>query len=71
MSSIRRACVAGKFYPSDTNELAAFIRNIIPAGVEQINARGVILPHAGYVYSGKTAALTIGKVKVPDIVFPE
>lgn len=62
MSLIRPAAVAGTFYPSDAGELAAAVRHYlsqVPKDVVQ-GARDVpkaiIAPHAGYVYSGLTAA---------------
>jgi AmmeMemoRadiSam system protein B len=58
-SSIREPAVAGMFYPGDRltleREVDALIRR---AEVKKIKGelRGLISPHAGYVYSGFTAA---------------
>jgi len=59
MSIIRLPKVAGMFYPSSKGELEKMIQNYL----EEINLTdsykkigGIISPHAGYVYSGKTAA---------------
>jgi len=55
---VRAAAVAGMFYPEDPKELAATIEQLTgeagPKGKERI--RGIIAPHAGYMYSGPTAA---------------
>ena len=64
---IRSAAVAGMFYPGHEKELRYIVQNYLErAGEEesefkiapdQIPAiRMLIVPHAGYIYSGKTAA---------------
>ncbi len=59
----RECVVCGQFYPSDPEELRRDIRELI-AGVvlPKIDGtiRGVIGPHAGYMYSGFTAAHAYG-----------
>jgi AmmeMemoRadiSam system protein B len=54
---IRRPAVAGMFYPADAGEL----RGMITHWLEDVKTRGpvpkaVIVPHAGYIYSGPIAA---------------
>jgi hypothetical protein len=58
---LRSSVVAGAFYSSSARELGAFMSKAIgeakmPKGVE--NGCAYISPHAGYEYSGKTAAYT-------------
>jgi MEMO1 family protein len=60
MERIRRAAVAGAFYPGNPGQLAAEIDELLD-GVEQFGPRlgypkALIVPHAGYVYSGPVAA---------------
>ena len=60
MMSVRPAAVAGMFYPRNSKELAAEVAELLD-GVEQFEPRldfpkAVIVPHAGYVYSGPVAA---------------
>jgi MEMO1 family protein len=60
MSSVRPAAVAGMFYPADSRTLAAEVDDLL-GGVEQSAPRlaypkALIVPHAGYVYSGGVAA---------------
>jgi len=60
MSSVRPAAVAGMFYPADPRILAAEVDDLL-GSVEQIAPRlgypkALIVPHAGYVYSGGVAA---------------
>ena len=54
---IRSAAVAGSWYPGDPDELALMIDEML-AAVEPIAGEPValIVPHAGYVYSGPVAA---------------
>ena len=65
---IRQAAVAGMFYPSGKSKLTSTIENLLrDAELTQVKGRivGLIVPHAGYPYSGLTAAygyrLIIGK----------
>ena len=60
MASIRAAAVAGMFYPGDARTLAQELNELF-GGVEPAQARlgfpkALIVPHAGYIYSGGVAA---------------
>ena len=60
MASIRNAAVAGMFYPGDAAALAAELDELF-GGVEKSGPRlgfpkALIVPHAGYIYSGSVAA---------------
>ncbi len=60
MSTIRPAAVAGMFYPADAKALAAELDELL-GGVEHLAPRlgfpkAIVVPHAGYVYSGPVAA---------------
>lgn len=55
----RPPVVAGMFYPSDPVELSSMVDRLIDASVVRSTAGRLIagvVPHAGYVYSGGTAA---------------
>jgi len=56
---IRRPAVAGMFYPDSPSKLASTIAGYF-SDVEKMPVDGrpqvLIVPHAGYIYSGKTAA---------------
>ena len=57
MSGTRTAAVAGMFYPGDAAQLHADVTAMlssVPAGKSAPKA--IIVPHAGYVYSGPVAA---------------
>jgi AmmeMemoRadiSam system protein B len=58
MNSVRPPAVAGTFYPLRPAELSALVDGLLaaaqPHSAEQPKA--LIVPHAGYIYSGATAA---------------
>lgn len=57
--NVRPAAVAGQFYPADRQELETDVKQYLSAATKTgIHApvRAVIVPHAGYVFSGQTAA---------------
>jgi MEMO1 family protein len=68
MSECRSACVAGFFYPAEKKSLLDFLAANIHHDDTVKNAIALVMPHAGYVYSGLTAAKTISEVRVPDTV---
>lgn len=56
----RNAVVAGQFYPAHAGELRSDVEGYIeearlPADTAGAMCRGLIVPHAGYVYSGPVA----------------
>ena len=56
---IREPAVAGTFYPAGVNELKGMLKELFSkADKKDIKGRifGIISPHAGYPYSGWTAA---------------
>ncbi len=57
---IRRAAVAGGFYPSDKEKIIESVDSFVGEAEKHVGhvsgLKGVIVPHAGYVYSGPTAA---------------
>jgi MEMO1 family protein len=56
---VRNPAVAGAFYPEDARELRMMIEKFLAlAGDVKVGGklRGLVIPHAGYVYSGPTAA---------------
>ncbi|MFH1459270.1 MAG: AmmeMemoRadiSam system protein B [Candidatus Omnitrophota bacterium] len=55
-----------KFYPSDPNQLHQYLEQVIDVDKTRITAKAVVLPHAGYVYSGLVAGKTISGINIPD-----
>lgn len=65
---IRKPVVAGQFYPQTEEGLRKMLSGMVNPASEKQNAIGVIMPHAGYVYSGFVAGLTISKVDLKKTV---
>jgi len=59
----RNPAVAGQFYPDETSELREMIKKFLEkTNPERRNTIGIVAPHAGYVYCGKTAAAVYNSV---------
>src|SRR5688500_14434342 len=60
MSTVRRAAVAGAFYPREASALEAQLSSYLALAAAGAAAgpppKAVIAPHAGYIYSGPVAA---------------
>ncbi len=64
---LRLPSVAGRFYPSDPDELTAVVRECarpVP-GAPQIAAKACLVPHAGYMYSGVVAGAVFSRIAMP------
>ena len=58
-TSVRSAAVAGTFYPAGKEDLAALVLRLLETAEPSAGAgrpKAIISPHAGYIYSGPTAA---------------
>ncbi len=56
--SVRKAAVAGRFYEADTTSLQQQVSELM-SGASSVSSsapEALIVPHAGYIYSGSTAA---------------
>src|SRR3989339_1482346 len=63
LNNSRPPAVAGQFYPDDRNELSAmiddFLAQVEPRAISDVdlkNLQALIVPHAGYPFSGPVAA---------------
>ncbi len=66
MNQIRNAAVAGMFYPGSENQLRKEITFMLEDAAdygEYKGIAGIVVPHAGYVYSGRTAAAAFKLLK--------
>lgn len=57
---IRKPAVAGRFYPGDRDELSSLVDRLLTEAAPQAlpgKVRAIVVPHAGYVYSGGVAAV--------------
>src|SRR4051812_6850357 len=60
-TTVRPAAVAGTFYPGSAAELRATVDQLLEAAraapvVKAATPKALIVPHAGYIYSGAIAA---------------
>jgi len=57
MAAIRPPAVAGLFYPADPRQLAHDVQTLLAAAQPHgLLPKALIVPHAGYIYSGPVAA---------------
>lgn len=62
---VRRPAVAGSFYPADPVELRSMVDECFAGAGESTSSavvQAVIVPHAGYVFSGETAAKAFASI---------
>jgi len=69
---IRPAAVAGQFYPHSPSELRLFITQALNTADRNLGSdfgipKALIVPHAGYIYSGFTAAYAYAAAKSVEI----
>jgi AmmeMemoRadiSam system protein B len=66
---VRPPAVAGAFYPDDAAELAKMVDTLLGGGeVRPEPWPAALVPHAGWVYSGRVAAATLKRVAIPETV---
>ncbi len=72
---MRAPAVSGRFYPGGRAELARAVRELLdgvelaPTSPDPLSpARAAVAPHAGYVYSGLTAAHVFRRLTLPRLV---
>ena len=64
-TDVRRAAVAGMFYPGEAGLLARQVDDFVarsPRGPER-RPKALVVPHAGYIYSGPVAAAAYGLLR--------
>jgi hypothetical protein len=70
---IRKPCVAGLFYPDDPERLDFTLNQLFESVPENLKTgyspHAIIVPHAGYIYSGEIAASAYSSIlkRVQDI----
>lgn len=63
---IRSPAVAGQFYPAPPRELEQAVRRLTRDIPEKIHAKAILVPHAGYIYSGAVAGEVFSTVDIPS-----
>lgn len=62
---IRQPAVAGYFYPGKRPDLLHELEQLVPERVKT-TATAIVVPHAGYMYSGHVAGEVYAAVDLPD-----
>lgn len=65
---IRKPAVAGQFYTDEPGRLRREMERMVPSGLHRRKVKGIVAPHAGYVYSGHVAGAVYGAVEIPGTV---
>ncbi len=66
MRAIRLPAFAGRFYPADVTELRSSVHALldaVPPSAEEPSPKALIVPHAGYLYSGPIAASGFARLR--------
>jgi len=59
---MRPCSVSGMFYPSDPDHLEQLLAKFFKDAGNDCNSKGIVAPHAGYIYSGRVAALSYASI---------
>ncbi len=63
---MRNPTVAGYFYPGSAAELKAMLAKYVDKKAPKEEVVGLLMPHAGYIYSGAVAGAAISRVSFKD-----
>src|SRR5437899_12889399 len=67
---VRQPAVAGRFYPAEPDKLSKSISEFLEPASRPIQAHikpiGVVVPHAGYMYSGHVAGAVYARIDLPQ-----
>ena len=63
---IRKPAVSGRFYPSNPDDLQTALQGFLEPAQDRSKAIGLIVPHAGYVYSGHVAGAVYSRIQLPS-----
>jgi hypothetical protein len=64
---IRKSRFAHDWYPGDSEMLRSALKSYMGDAVSERRVRGIVAPHAGYVYSGAVAGETYARIHVPEV----
>jgi AmmeMemoRadiSam system protein B len=60
---IRKPAVAGRFYPGEAGELVRMVQGFVVPAQDRKKAIGLVVPHAGYIYSGHVAGAVYSRIQ--------
>ncbi len=63
---IREPVIAGQFYPGAPSQLKELIGELVDEKAKKEEIIGMVIPHAGYIYSGPVTGAVISRVKLKD-----
>ena len=63
---IRNPVVAGQFYPGEAAPLRSMIKKMVDETAPRTDVVGIVVPHAGYIYSGRVAGAVYSRIIFPD-----
>jgi len=63
---IRNPVVSGQFYPESASRLKTMIDKMVDKKAVKEEVIGLVLPHAGYIYSGPVTGAAISRIKFKD-----
>jgi len=64
----REPAVANRFYPGEPADLRSAVERYMATDAPCQTTFGIVVPHAGYVYSGAVAGAVYGGIDVPERV---
>ena len=64
----RPPAVAGKFYPAEPDKLNAMLDDWLSADVTKKSCTAIMVPHAGWQFSGRIAAEVLNRVEFPNTI---
>lgn len=65
MKKEREPAYAGQFYPGNPDSLRRTVRSFIQKPDTLLEAMAVVVPHAGYIYSGSVTGRVLSAVRLP------
>src|ERR1041385_4619465 len=67
MADVREPAVAGRFYPSNPEQLRKDVSSYLSPQERKTRVIGCMAPHAGYVYSGQVAGAVFARIEIPAV----
>jgi AmmeMemoRadiSam system protein B len=67
MEAVRKPAVAGMFYPDKPAEMEANLSRLVEDVRPKVAPRAVVVPHAGWIYSGRVAGAVYGRISLPRV----
>jgi len=64
----RMPVVAGQFYPASAQGIRKQIESFLDKSAKKTDVIACMLPHAGYMYSGRVAVETVSRINIKDKV---